>query len=104
MYPVVKKQKFKQLHYAYFSNFIKGTEFAFNEAKEIISTNTPLPTRYADSHDILVYKQIIALTAMVWRVCLLMMNDEHHFTCEAWVLCGGLLFTIGHYLSGIQFR
>lgn len=38
---------------SYFSNFIEGTEFTFNEAKEIISTDTPLPERDENSHDIL---------------------------------------------------
>lgn len=33
---------------SYFSNFIEGTEFTFNEAKEIISTDTPLPERDED--------------------------------------------------------
>lgn len=26
---------------------------------------------------------------MVWHVCLLTTNDEHHFTCEAWVCAEG---------------
>ncbi|AYD48865.1 Fic family protein [Arachidicoccus soli] len=38
---------------SYFSNFIEGTEFALNEAKEIILTDTPMPARDEDSHDIL---------------------------------------------------
>ncbi|MGE0773076.1 MAG: Fic family protein [Cyclobacteriaceae bacterium] len=37
----------------YFSNYIEGTEFTVNEAKEIVRTETPLPTRDEDSHDIL---------------------------------------------------
>jgi hypothetical protein len=37
----------------YFSNFIEGTEFTVEEAKEIIETKTPLPARDEDSHDIL---------------------------------------------------
>lgn len=38
---------------AYFSNYIEGTEFEVDEAKQIITTNTPIPTRDEDSHDIL---------------------------------------------------
>ena len=37
----------------YFSNYIEGTEFTVAEAKEIIQTETPLPARDEDSHDIL---------------------------------------------------
>lgn len=37
----------------YFSNYIEGTEFTVEEAKEIIETETPLPARDEDSHDIL---------------------------------------------------
>lgn len=38
---------------SYFSNFIEGTESEIKEAKEIIQTDTPLPRRDEDSHDIL---------------------------------------------------
>jgi fido (protein-threonine AMPylation protein) len=38
---------------SYFSNYIEGTEFTLDEAKEIIETETPLPARDEDSHDIL---------------------------------------------------
>ena len=38
---------------SYFSNYIEGTEFAVSEAKEIITSETPLPARNEDSHDIL---------------------------------------------------
>jgi len=38
---------------AYFSNYIEGTEFELEEAKRIIETNTPIPTRDEDSHDVL---------------------------------------------------
>ncbi|HZY39743.1 MAG TPA: Fic family protein [Mucilaginibacter sp.] len=38
---------------AYFSNYIEGTEFEVDEAKQIISTGKPLATRDGDSHDIL---------------------------------------------------
>ena len=38
---------------AYFSNYIEGTIFEIEEAKSIIQTETPIPNRDADSHDIL---------------------------------------------------
>lgn len=44
----------------YFSNYIEGTEFTIDEAKEIISTATPLPARDEDSHDVLGTYQIVS--------------------------------------------
>ncbi len=44
----------------YFSNYIEGTEFTVSEAKEIILTETPLPTRDEDSHDILGTYRIVS--------------------------------------------
>lgn len=44
----------------YFSNFIEGTEFTVEEAKEIIETETPLPARDEDSHDILGTYRIVS--------------------------------------------
>ena len=38
---------------SYFSNYIEGTVFEIDEAKEIILTNKPLPARHDDSHDVL---------------------------------------------------
>jgi Fic family protein len=38
---------------AYFSNYIEGTIFEIEEAKSIIQTETPIPDRDEDSHDIL---------------------------------------------------
>ena len=37
----------------YFSNYIEGTEFTVGEAKAIITSETPVPSRDEDSHDIL---------------------------------------------------
>lgn len=44
----------------YFSNYIEGTEFTVEEAKQIITTNTPLPARDEDSHDVLGTYQIVS--------------------------------------------
>lgn len=44
----------------YFSNYIEGTEFAVSEAKEIITTETPIPARDEDSHDILGTYRIVS--------------------------------------------
>jgi len=38
---------------AYFSNYIEGTEFELEDARQIIETDTPMPSRDEDSHDIL---------------------------------------------------
>lgn len=38
---------------AYFSNYIEGTEFELKDAKRIIETETPMPNRDEDSHDVL---------------------------------------------------
>ena len=45
---------------SYFSNYIEGTEFTVEEAKEIIATSTPLPARDEDSHDMLGTYQIVS--------------------------------------------
>ena len=45
---------------AYFSNYIEGTKFEIAEAKKIIETNKPLPTRNEDSHDILGTYQLVS--------------------------------------------
>jgi hypothetical protein len=42
----------------YFSNYIEGTEFTVDEAKQIIATSKPLPARDEDSHDVLGTYQI----------------------------------------------
>jgi len=44
----------------YFSNYIEGTEFTVREAKEIITNETPIPSRYEDSHDILGTYRIVS--------------------------------------------
>lgn len=44
----------------YFSNYIEGTEFTVEEAKKIITTETPLPARDEDSHDILGTYRIVS--------------------------------------------
>lgn len=45
---------------AYFSNFIEGTKFKIEEAKQIIDTGKPLPARDEDSHDVLGTYQIVS--------------------------------------------
>ncbi len=51
---------------AYFSNYIEGTEFELNDARRIIETDTPMPSRNEDSHDVLgTYKLLSNKTEMV---------------------------------------
>ena len=38
---------------SYFSNYIEGTEFELEEARSIVETGVAIPSRNADSHDIL---------------------------------------------------
>ncbi len=38
---------------SYFSNYIEGTEFEIDEAKQIVDSGIPIPNRNEDSHDIL---------------------------------------------------
>jgi len=45
---------------SYFSNYIEGTEFEIEEAREIVETGRPMPARNADSHDVLGTFQIVA--------------------------------------------
>jgi Fic family protein len=45
---------------SYFSNYIEGTEFTVEEAKQIITTTTPLPARDEDSHDVLGTYQLVS--------------------------------------------
>lgn len=45
---------------AYFSNFIEGTKFKVDEAKQIIETGKPIAARNEDSHDILGTYQLVS--------------------------------------------
>jgi fido (protein-threonine AMPylation protein) len=49
------KQSFRNFAFfeAYFSNYIEGTEFELEDARHIIQSDTPMPTRAEDSHDVL---------------------------------------------------
>lgn len=44
----------------YFSNYIEGIEFTVSEAKEIITTGKPIPSRHEDSQDILGTYRIVS--------------------------------------------
>lgn len=45
---------------SYFSNYIEGTVFEIEEAKQVIETQKPLPARDEDSHDVLGTYQIVS--------------------------------------------
>lgn len=45
---------------SYFSNYIEGTVFEVDEAKQVIATQQPLPARNEDSHDILGTYQLVS--------------------------------------------
>ncbi len=45
---------------SYFSNYIEGTIFEIADAKKIIATQTPMPARDEDSHDVLGTYQLVS--------------------------------------------
>tara|TARA_R110002020_G_scaffold475949_1_gene714840 strand:+ start:17690 stop:19171 length:1482 start_codon:yes stop_codon:yes gene_type:complete len=45
---------------SYFSNYIEGTVFEIDTAKQIIATQQPLPARNEDSHDVLGTYQLVS--------------------------------------------
>jgi Fic family protein len=51
----ISNQSFRNFAFfeSYFSNYIEGTEFEIEEARRIVETDTPIPSRDEDSHDIL---------------------------------------------------
>lgn len=53
---------------SYFSNYIEGTEFDIEEAKEIVDSGIPMPRRDEDSHDILGTFKILSNRAEMMRV------------------------------------
>ncbi len=60
--PNVETSAFRNFAFfeSYFSNYIEGTEFEIEDARQIIETGQPLPARNADSHDVLGTFQIVA--------------------------------------------
>lgn len=53
---------------SYFSNYIEGTEFDIEEAKEIVDSGIPMPRRDEDSHDILGTFKILSNRTEMRRV------------------------------------
>lgn len=45
---------------SYFSNYIEGTVFEIEEAKQVIATQKPLPARNEESHDVLGTYQLVS--------------------------------------------
>ncbi len=45
---------------AYFSNYIEGTVFDIDDARKIVETQTPMPSRNEDSHDVLGTYQLVS--------------------------------------------
>lgn len=60
----ISGQSFKDFAFfeSYFSNYIEGTEFELEDAITIIKTQTPMPARNEDSHDVLGTYQITSST------------------------------------------
>lgn len=53
---------------SYFSNYIEGTEFEIDEAKQIVDSGIPIPRRDEDSHDILGTFRVLSNRAEMNRV------------------------------------
>lgn len=53
---------------SYFSNYIEGTEFEIDEAKQIVDSGIPIPRRDEDSHDILGTFRILSNRVEMSRV------------------------------------
>lgn len=53
---------------SYFSNYIEGTEFEIDEAKQIVDSGMPIPRRNEDSHDILGTFRILSNRAEMSRL------------------------------------
>ena len=74
---------------SYFSNYIEGTEFTIEDARTIISTGRPMPTRHDDSHDILGTYYVAANKIEMQRVpqtaeeLLYMLRARHKILLEA---------------------
>ncbi|WP_346881288.1 Fic family protein [uncultured Algibacter sp.] len=75
LFRTLKQQEFKHLeeqntttsayrnfafYESYFSNYIEGTVFEVDEAKQVIATQKPLPARHEDSHDVLGTYQLVS--------------------------------------------
>lgn len=58
----ISKQSFRNFAFfeAYFSNYIEGTVFEIDDAKKIIATQMPIPSRHEDSHDVLGTYQLVS--------------------------------------------
>lgn len=52
---------------SYFSNYIEGTEFEIDEAKQIVDSGIPMPRRDEDSHDILGTFRVLSNRAEMHR-------------------------------------
>ncbi len=62
-----RRYRFLPFFEAYFSNFIEGTEFALEEAREIVFDQLIPPARSADAHDILGTYRLVADEAEMSR-------------------------------------
>lgn len=68
--PNVETSAFRNFAFfeSYFSNYIEGTEFEIEDARQIIETGQPLPARNADSHDVLGTFHIVSSRREMRRV------------------------------------
>jgi hypothetical protein len=66
--PTSPRHRFLPFFEAYFSNFIEGTEFAVEEAREIVFDNMIPPTRHEDAHDVIGTYRLVSDPVEMTRV------------------------------------
>ena len=69
-YFVIRNNSFRLFSFfeSYFSNYIEGTKFDIEEAKEIVDSGIPMPRRDEDSHDILGTFKVLSNRTEMMRV------------------------------------
>lgn len=68
--PNVENAAFRNFAFfeSYFSNYIEGTEFEIEDARQIMATGEPMPARNADSHDVLGTFMLVASRREMQRI------------------------------------
>lgn len=104
------RHRFLPFFEAYFSNFIEGTEFALDEAAEIVFNGVIPPARPADAHDVIGTYRLVADIAEMIRVpadareFLDLLRRRHHVMLEARPEASpGAFKTEANRVAGVEF-
>lgn len=89
--PNVENAAFRNFAFfeSYFSNYIEGTEFEIEDARQIVETGQPMPSRNADSHDVLGTFQLVASRREMRRIpkspdeLIQLLQDRHRILMAA---------------------